>query len=298
MQKHLLKIYIGVALFMSFLSNNSFSQTRSLDSNIVISIGEYRPTVADANKINENPVVVDSTQKLPVKGYSISSQKINTGFDVTPIPAAQMVGEPLTKLYNALVKLGFGNYTTPYAEVWYNSLRSKDYAYGVRMKHLSSSATLKDFGFSGFSDNEINLYGKKFLKEHTLFGNFDYARNVVHFYGYDANLQDLSKDATVQRFNYFSANANLSSHYTNDSRYNHEVNLNYYNLADLYKASENNIKVAGFVGTKIGKEYLKVNGLVDYYNYKTAKDTFNDVIISINPQFQCFIRKVFRNNRY
>ncbi|MEI6487670.1 MAG: hypothetical protein WCP52_01840 [Bacteroidota bacterium] len=291
MQKHLLKIDIGVALFMSFLSNNSFSQTRSLDSNIVISIGEYRPTVADANKINENPFVVDSTQKLPVKGYSISSQKINTGFDVTPIPAAQMVGEPLTKLYNALVKLGFGNYTTPYAEVWYNSLRSKDYAYGVRIKHLSSSATLKDFGFSGFSDNEINLYGKKFLKDHTLFGNFDYARNVVHFYGYDANLQDLSKDATVQRFNCFSANVNLSSHYTNDSRYNHEVNLNYYNLTDLYKASENNIKVAGFVGTKIEKEYLKVNGLVNYYNYKTAKDTFNDVIISINPNFSASSEK-------
>lgn len=285
MQKQII-IKLSVSIILVLIQTNNLSaQTRSLDSNIVISVGEYRPTIIDANKINENPEVIDSTKKLAVKNYTISSQKINTGFDVTPIPAAQMVGEPLTKLYNALVKIGFGNYTTPYGEVWYNSLRSKEYAYGIRMKHLSSTSTLKDYGFSGFSDNEISLYGKKFLKEHTLSGNFDYARNVVHFYGYDANLHDLNKDATVQRFNYFAANADLASHYTNDKRYNHDINLSYYNIADLYKASENNVKGTGFVQTKIEKETLRINGLVDYYNYKTAKDTFNDLFISINPNF-------------
>ncbi len=282
MQKYFLKLLILVA-FVSFQTNLFAQDTLGRYLNIVT--GQFHPTVMDAAKLNENPSVNDSTQKLPIKGYNINSKKINTGFDVAPITPVQLQGEPLTKLYNALVKLGFGNYTTPYGEVWYNSLRSKEYAYGIRMKHLSSSYTAQDYGFAGYSDNEISLSGKKFLKEHTLSGNFDYARNVVHFYGYDANLNNLDKDLTVQRFNYFAANADLMSHYTKAERYNHEVKLSYYNLADLYKTSENNIKANGFVQTTIDKEILKVNADIDYYNLKTAKDTINNTIITLNPNF-------------
>lgn len=258
---------------------------KNLDSMIIISVGEYKPTVIDANKINDNPTINDSTHKIPVSGYGINSKKIDTGFDVEPIKPAQMVGEPLTKLYNALVKLGMGTYTTPYGELWFNSLRSKEGAYGLRLKHLSSSSTLKDYGYAGFSDNEINLYGKKFLKEHSLIGNFDYARNVVHFYGYDANLFTVNKENTIQRFNLFAGNAQLMSHYTDPKRYNHDVKLSYYNLADNYKASENNIKAAGMFQTAINKEMLKVNLSVDYYNYKNIRDTLNNTIAVLNPNF-------------
>ncbi len=278
------QIFVFISLFVMPVFS-AFSQQRTLDSMLSVNIGSYQASIMDATKISENPSIVDSTKKLSVTGYSIYSKKINTGFEVDPIKPAQMVGEPLTKLYNGLIKIGMGTYTTPYGEVWYNNLRSKEYAYGLRMKHISSTSTLDNYGNSSFSDNEISLYGKKFLKEHTLLGNFDYARNVVHFYGYDIALHSLDKDATVQRFNYFTGSAELMSHYTNLERYNHDIKLSYYNLSDLYKSSENNIKATGFVQKAIGKELLKVNALVDYYNYKTLKDTVNNTIVSLNPNF-------------
>lgn len=261
------------------------AQTNVLDSMISINIGSYKATIMDAGKINDNPSFSDSTKKLQVSPYNINSKKIFTGFDVEPIQPAQMVGEPLVKLYNALVKLGMGNYTTPYGELWFNSLRSKTSSYGLRYKHLSSSATLKDFGFAGYSDNEVSLYGKKFLKEHSLTGNFDYTRNVVHFYGYDALIYDIDKDSTRQRFNLFSGNVGLTSHYNDEKRINHDVRLSYYNLADKYGASENNVKSTGFVQTAIGKELLKVNAAIDFYNYKTRLDTVNNTLVTINPNF-------------
>ena len=257
----------------------------NLDSMIIISVGEYKPTITDANKINDNPSISDSTRKIPVSGYSINSQKINTGFDVEPIKAAQMVGEPLTKLYNAIVKLGMGTYTSPYGELWYNNLRSKEALYGLRFKHLSSSSTLKDYGYAGFSDNEISLNGKKFLKEHSLIGNFDYARNVVHFYGYDQKLNFIKAEDNFQRFNFINGNAQLLSHFTDLKRYNHDVKLSYYNLTDNFKASENNIQATGMVQTAINKEILKVNAAVDYYNYKNQTDTSNNTIVTLNPNF-------------
>ncbi|MES2138232.1 MAG: hypothetical protein V4511_00885 [Bacteroidota bacterium] len=275
-----------IIIFLLFsMPISALMAQRNLDSMIIISVGEYKPTITDANKINDNPTIKDSTQKIPVSGYGINSKKINTGFDVDPIKPAQMVGEPLTKLYNALVKLGMGTYTTPYGELWFNNLRSKEGAYGVRLKHLSSSATLKDYGYSGFSDNEVSLYGKKFLREHSLIGNFDYARNVVHFYGYDKSVNFVKEVETQQRFNFITGNAQLVSHYTDPKRFNHDVKLSYYNLADHYKASENNIKATGFLQTAINKEVLKVNASVDYFNYKNKLDTVNNTIVALNPNF-------------
>lgn len=275
-----------IIIFLLFsMPISALMAQRNLDSMIIISVGEYKPTITDANKINDNPTIKDSTKKIPVSGYGINSKKINTGFDVDPIKPAQMVGEPLTKLYNALVKLGMGTYTAPYGELWFNNLRSKEGAYGLRLKHLSSSATLKDYGYAGFSDNEINLYGKKFLKEHSLIGNFDYARNVVHFYGYDKSVNFIKEEDTHQRFNLIAGNAQVVSHYTDPKRYNHDIKLSYYNLADDYKASENNIKAAGFLQTAINKEVLKVNASVDYFNYKNKLDTVNNTIVALNPNF-------------
>jgi hypothetical protein len=265
----------------------------------VIGTGNFLTTIMESNKISDNPEIKDSTQKIPVGPYSIDSKRINTPFAVDPIVPAQISGEPLTKLYNGLVKIGIGNYATPYGEVWYNSLRSKEIAYGIRLKHLSSSPkyknyentgifskpSFKNYGYAGYSNNEVSLYGKKFLKEHTLSGNFDYARDVFHYYGYDASMNMLEKDQTVQRFNLFAASAELKSHYAKAERFNHDIRLAYYNLADLYKSSENNIRADGFVQTAISGEVLKVNALVDYYNYKTQSDTADNTIIALNPNF-------------
>jgi hypothetical protein len=296
-----IKIYILVAGVILAQAAPAFAQGRAdtLNSLIIIGTGSFRPTIADANKISENPVINDTTKKIAVGPYSIDSKRINTPFAVDPIVPAQISGEPLTKLYNGLVKIGLGNYNTPYGEVWYNHLRSKEIAYGIRLKHLSSSPkysnyentglfsrpSFKNYGYAGYSDNEVSLYGKKFLKEHTLSGNFDYARDVFHYYGYDAKLNMLEKDQTVQRFSLFAASADLRSHYTKAERFNHHIRLGYYNLMDLYKSSENNIKASGFVQTAISGEVLKVNGLVDYYNYKTLSDTSDNTIIALNPNF-------------
>jgi hypothetical protein len=258
---------------------------KTLDSMLIISVGEYKPTIINASKINENPVISDSTKKLSVTPYNINSKKINTNFAVEPIKPAQMVGEPLTKLYNSLVKLGLGNYATPYGELWINNLRSKDLAVGARLKHFSSNFRPKNYGPAFYSDNEISLYGKKFLKDHTLIGNIDYARNLVHLYGYDTRVYALSSDTTQRIFNLIGGNVQFKSQYSGANRIHHDIKLNYYNLTGPFKSSENNIKANGVVQTAIGKEQLKVNALVDFYNYKMKYDTVNNTITTLNPNF-------------
>jgi len=140
---------------------------------------EFEPTIKDAVKLGDLPEIKDTVKKIANINYGISSTPLVSKYEVIPIDAAKMQNEPLSKLYHSLLKVGMGTYTTPYGELWINSLRTRDVAYGIHFKHLSSSSHLKDVGYSGFSDNEAEIFGKKFYKKHTLTGEFNYKRNHV-----------------------------------------------------------------------------------------------------------------------
>lgn len=265
------------------LSPASLAQ-KGLDSLEINVTKQFKPTIADAFKINDNPAYTDSTPRIPPQTYTIAPKPINTVFELAPIKPARMVGEPLTRLYNSFVKLGFGNYTTPYGEAFYNSLRSKDYVYGVHVKHLSSYATLKDYGYSGYSDNEASLYGKKFFKKQTLFADIDYSRNVVHYYGYDIKANTINdNDLTRQRFSFISPRLQLLSHYTDSSHINYDLRLKYYNLLDLYKVNENNVQAEAILKGYYDRQAITVGSSVDFYNTRGSIDTVTNTIIKLAP---------------
>lgn len=252
---------------------------------------EFEPTIKDAIKLGDLPEIKDTVKKISNINYGINSTPMITKYEVVPIDAAKMQNEPLSKLYRSLLKVGMGNYTTPYGEFWINSLRTKDVAYGLHFKHLSSSSQLKDVGYSGYSDNEGEIFAKKFYKKHTLIGEFNYKRNVAHFYGYDTTENKLTKDFTKQRYQLFEPVVKVQSHYTDSSKINHQVKLGYYNLTDIYNVAENNVKLNTLFNTFINKERLYVAFDADYYNHKLPNDTFNDVILKLNPYFEAHGKK-------
>ena len=249
-------------------------------------VGSFQPTISDAHKINDMPVVRDSVPPPPQLSYGIKSKKVNTAFTVSQLKSAKMVGEPLSKLHSSLVKLGGGNYNTPYAEVFYNNLRSKEGSYGAHLKHLSSRADYEGYGFGGFSDNLIELYGKKFVRKQTLSGNLDYSRNVVHYYGYDTSLVhilDEKAEATRQRYSNIGGNVAYQSHYTDSLHLNYLVKLKYYNLQDLDHTTENNIAATVDLSGYYEKQLIHAPLMVDYYNNRDTADTTNSVIVSLAP---------------
>jgi hypothetical protein len=272
-----------IACFMLSAKVCAQGDTSSAGNYVMIQSVEFTPTIAQASKIKENPVIIDSTQRIPTLNYSISSKRVSIPFMVEPIAPAKMEGEPLAKLYRALVKVGFGNYATPYGEFWYNNLRSREYNYGLRLKHISSSATLADKGYSGYSNNEVELYGKKFLKKHTLWGDAGYFRDVVHAYGYDTSLHNVSKAVTYNRYNLFTGRAGLMSHFTDSAKINHNLLLDFYNFSDSYESSETNFKAQGIFSGYYEKQLIRLNAGIDYYNNRMEADTLHNTIVFLNP---------------
>lgn len=278
--------WILICLFMLGYAAATMAQSGIDDLNYVAT-STFVPVLKDAVKYSDVPEIKDSVKRIDNVKYGISSKPLIPKYDVQKIDAAKLQNEPLSKLYHSLLKVGYGPiYNMPYAEFWVSNGRSRDNSIGAHIKHLSSAATLKGVGYSGFSDDAVNVFGKQFYKKHTLSGDFNYQRNMIHYYGYDPGLNTLDKNYTKQRYQLFEPKLQLTSHYTDSSHVNHNIQLGYYNLQNLYREAENNIKLNATGNLFVNKEKLNINFLTDFYNHKQANDTLNDLIMSLNPSFE------------
>lgn len=285
-RKRFLQFLFIVVLLLGYVTA-VMGQTNMNDINFQAE-SEFQPTIKDAVKYSDIPEIRDTVKRINNSTYGIASNPLFPKYEVAPITPAKMQNEPLSKLYHSMIKVGYGPvYNMPYGELWYNSLRSREMAYGVHYKHFSSMSQMDKVGYSGFSDNEAEIFAKKFYKKHTLSGDFNYKRNVVNYYGFDNELNHIdNKNYTKQRFQLFEPSVQLQSHYTDSSKINHSIKLSYYNLQDIYNSAENNIKLFSELGTYINKEHFHVNVLADYYNHKKSNDTINDFIFTLNPYFE------------
>jgi len=254
----------------------------------------YEPTVSDAHKINILPKINDSITIKPSVQYSIVPTMINTEYQVNPIMAAKMLNMPLSKLYNSYVKLGFGNYTTPLAEVYINSLRSKKYAAGFFFKHQSSSGkvTLDNNAkvYAGYSGTSGELFGKKFFKSSYLYGDAAISGNSVFHYGYDTHnpkLPDtlLQKGDIRQNFTLIKLNTGLRSSHSDSSKLSYDIGFGYNFFQDRVHHGENNISINSLLSKRYENKMMGLNASLDVLkpneNLDSAKNS--NFLLSLNP---------------
>lgn len=148
----------------------------------------YQPSLSDARKINDIPKIKEDKPTKPEFEYSIYSEPIFSTFSVKPVQAAKIVGEPKTEIGKGLLKLGVGNYMTPYSELFYNALPGKKSNFGMHFKHHSSHGDIKllndDKVEAPFSDNYAEIFHKHFYRNSTLSLNGFFERKGFQYYGY------------------------------------------------------------------------------------------------------------------
>ncbi|MGB0882849.1 MAG: hypothetical protein ACPGSO_07830, partial [Vicingaceae bacterium] len=249
------KIKNILVLSISFLmmSTATFAQNGSAkDSTVLIINSGFQPFLTDAFKIKDNPSIKDTGKIIPKLKYSFLDKQIPVGFNIDPIKAAKIKGEPLKKLYRGYTKVGFGTNTTPLAEIYYNAKRSKTFNYGFFGKHFSSTGIAKN-DYSGFSDNHLSFFGKHYSREFTTTGKVGYTRNVNHYYGL-SNLGLLNEEldsilvnenTTEQKLDKFDVGFSLARNFTDSSEFDYNVDVDFHHLKDKFTVSENHLELAG-----------------------------------------------------
>jgi len=284
--------YILVSLLIAFLmlSLNSFAQ--SLKSDDIVSIEPYEPLLKDAYKKKENPSINDTNKIIPELKYSFLNKQVPITFEIDPIAAAKIKGEPLVKLYSGYAKVGFGTNTTPLAEIYYNAKRNRNFAYGFSGKHFSSSG-ISSNDYSGFSDNELNVFGKRFLKEFTLYSKLGYNRNANHYYGFpDENAVIINNaDDIRQKLDQFNAAFSLTRNFTDTNQFDYNFDINYHLINDIYKVEENHLDINGKLGKYYKNELYSIGVEMNYNKLNNLLDEDNNLVVGLTPQISTTAKK-------
>ncbi|MCC7051274.1 MAG: hypothetical protein IT239_05795 [Bacteroidia bacterium] len=296
MSKHLFIVLINLIL----TSAAAFAQTgdnKVLGTEQVNVVKDYEPTIINAHRFFNDPLVQDSTPPAPKLKYETITKQYPTYFQVEPITHATIKGEPLLKLQNHFIRAGFGNYNTPLAEYAYNSSRAKKYNYAVYAKHFSSAGSIKNKLYPGISENFIKSDGKFLFKNHVLIGDVGYSREAMHYYGIaDTLIADSVKLKSTDYYQWFGnigLNAALKSTFADSQKVNYLIKANYYTYFDNYSSLETNAKIGGDIGKYNGKEWFGGYAGVDYYyNTTSLVSDANAYIVTVAPRAELQVKKL------
>lgn len=282
-------------IFMFIVLNGITSSgllAQSKDQEVTI-IAPYRPTINDAVKMNFSPVITDTLIERKPMIYSVQTFKpLFSDFKTEPLSPVLIDLDSKDTLRRNYLKTGFGNYTTPYAELYSNSLRSDDYSLGFHAMHLSSFGQIEDYANSSYSHNMVSLFGKKYLKDNVFSGNIYYKRDVVHYYGFKPEEHPentLTDDDLKQRFQLVGFDAGLASNNSPKSDFDYLSKLSFYNLTDLFDTRETWFGISGNALTKneffdfVKRQELGANINLDFYSNKDSLQTQGNFMITLEP---------------
>jgi hypothetical protein len=177
---------LGVYLFL-VMPYSTYAQKDTIQREVQV-IKAYTPTVMDADKINDMPVIKDEVHKKPDFNYSIDSKPVFSNLSVKDLQAATIIGKPVEKPGYGLVRIGAGNYNRPYGELFFNNPKGKNSIFGLHGRHLSSFGKLNlqggDRVKAPFSENEAEMFMKYMVGKSTLSVNLGIDHDGFRYYGY------------------------------------------------------------------------------------------------------------------
>ena len=286
-----------ISLIAVLISAASFAQERTkdtLDSEVVNVVKPYTPTVADAFKIKETPVLDDdvNTTKKEIK-YNIFSIPVASTFTPAKGKAATVNKAKPIKLYDNYASLGVGTYTTILGEVYLNHELGRGENVGGYFTHHSSSGGIDGVLLDDdFIDTKLHVNYSQRLRDlsWTLEGGGLYQK--YNWYGLPKPYFDATTADTLDVGHQFyggnvGAKIKLYDYLIKDA------SVRYRRFGDNQGSGENRFVLKGTADVPIQDELISTELTIDYINgsfsrnfYTDSKINYGNVSFGIAPSYQ------------
>jgi|GEM_PF-5137539 len=296
-------IYKISYLYLVLMDYALIAQTHStlqddLPSGVVEVIKPYEPVLADAKKISIAPIL--PTESIPEKpsfsDYNVPVRFLQMQFTPPKIKPIAIKDDTRKDLDELWVKLGFGNKTTPLADVQWSKTMGERGSGGIHLSHISSreKESLRDF-----SSTAGSIFGTRAGDKNVIEGIINFDHDMTQFYGThtDSTWGDLDTIRFLRKkFN------NAALHLTLHQKENKMKGLRYLIGADPYYYWINNAQKELGIGIDIAGHYHLLSGIymgiesyMDYQSISEKPMGQKDMLYQIIPELG--IRKNFGHLR-
>jgi hypothetical protein len=280
-------------IILTCLTVSAQTDQQDLDREVTI-YNPYKPSLMDFKKKSYLPDIKDTAKLRPDFKYDIATTAFSPEYTISPLKPAALLPDPLPKLYKSYIKIGFGNYITPLAEISITNERSKKGAIGFYGRHFSTNGQIRlkediDKVFAGYMDNDLSLYGKKFFRGSLLEGSVDFTQKLRYAYGYDTSIVDYEAVKKEIRMGYNNLGVDLSfaSLTLDSSSYSYDFDLNYDYFYHTNLKYQHNIGLNGTMATKYEGFYIGSDIEFQYYILSESLYDKSKYIFSLSP----FVKK-------
>ncbi|MFC7358429.1 TonB-dependent receptor [Jejudonia soesokkakensis] len=258
------------SLVVIFLTSNfAFAQDpkEDLGTEVVNIVKPYTPTISDAFKVKQTPVLNDSviTKKRPVV-YSIFSVPVASTFTPAKGKAATVEKAKRIKLYDNYATLGFGNYTSILGELYSNFEISRTDNAGFFFRHNSSQGDIEGVRLENkYYDTRLDGQYTSRQRDVTYYINGGVQHQLFNWYGlspYYSNAMDEVISGIDPQQTYLSGYVG-GSIALEDSFFD-KITTDVKFLGDSYNSSEFNINAAPEFTFDLEPIDFTLDGEVDY----------------------------------
>tara|TARA_R110000868_G_scaffold98253_1_gene270293 strand:- start:7390 stop:9144 length:1755 start_codon:yes stop_codon:yes gene_type:complete len=261
-----------VLLLVAFQFSFAQKKEDNIGSEVVNVVKPYTPTISDAFKVQETPVLDDegNAKKETIK-YSIFSFPVASTFTPSKGKAEGVDKTKQAHLYDNYATLGFGSYRTLNAELFVNQeLGSNDYVGGM-FRHLSSQGGISGVELDDrYYDSAIDLtYGANYSD---MSWNVDlgYQNQIYNWYGlpseFGSTLSSVDRAMLIDGINpqHVYNTFSLGSKIDFNEGILDNASLKFNHFTDTFGSVENRFYVKPSLKFNIMDEAIKTNIIVDY----------------------------------
>jgi hypothetical protein len=221
--------------------------------------------------------VFESSPTLPPVANAIEYNYEVKSFAATLAPV-NLEFKPYQKSFTAaqgdemqtLIKVGFGNYSSPLIQADFHTPSVEDYSFGARFRHQGFYTGPVDGANSAEDHTAFLLNGSYYKEDFELFGKLGYERDMYHFYGYTPDPEtDILQDSVRQVFGTLKAMAGIRrTDKTEPFDYGANIALRLFN--DSFEARESEALVRANAGFR-ANDFLK-GGINSFISLTTPVD--------------------------
>ncbi|WP_395049862.1 TonB-dependent receptor [Flavobacterium sp.] len=274
---------IAFALFLTFQFSFAQKKGENIGTEVVNVVKPYTPTISDAFKVKETPVLDDegNVKKETIK-YNIFSFPVASTFTPSKGKAEVVEKEKPVHLFNNYATFGGGNYGIFNAELFVNQdLGATNYVGGM-FRHLSSQGGIKGVELTdSFYDTSIDLtYG---IHENDLSWNLDlgYQNQIYNWFGLPVGFgSSLTSNDRANLVNGINPQQSYNSIYLGskielNENIIKEASVKFNHFSDAFGSSENRFFVKPSLEFNISDKAIKTNIIVDYVGGSFKKEYWN-----------------------
>ncbi|UAY51114.1 TonB-dependent receptor [Ferruginibacter albus] len=228
----------------------------------------YKPVLRNAVKINFQASNLSAdTSKVRLQ-YNIPAQNLFYTYQPLPLKPLALQTDTIMELGTRnFIKVGFGNYSTPYARAGFSLGDGKTSLVNIYADYISSKGNIANQDYSQFN---VKAAGSYFTANNEFYGKAAINQSNYYLYGYDHSIDTFSKDEVKQRYSTLILNAGLRNKDVNAAGINYNPNIQFSFVSNADKVTENTVVVKAPVDKTINDKFtVKVALNADATTYDT-----------------------------